>query len=157
MAAPSLNQFQRLVAEAARSAGADVPAEIDPIGLSLEMAGRTARILPHSDDAHAIVEVVAISLEDLEENELARLAVQMLGLNHEARFEHAWTIVLDDNRNLNVTTTVSAFATTGQALIEILYDGIDRASTLSAAVSALIAIPPPASARGMVAGGGIRG
>jgi hypothetical protein len=138
MTAVSLNPFQRWVAGAVREAGAEVPAEIDPLGLSFEAEGRLARIFPHADEHLAVVEVSAIALNGVAEDDVARLAVQLLRLNHEARFEHGWSIVIDDDSRLNVTTTVSVSDTRGNMLAEILYDGIDRAAALSTIVSGLL-------------------
>jgi hypothetical protein len=138
MAEVALNPFQRWIAEAVREAGAQVPAEIDPLGLSFEAEGRVARILPHADEALAVIEVVAISLGDVAESEVERLAVQLLRLNHEARFEHGWSVVIDEGNRLNVTTTLSVADTRGSMLTEILYDGIDRAASLSTIVSGLM-------------------
>jgi hypothetical protein len=134
----ALNSFQRWLADVMRAAGGNVPAQIDPLGLSFEAEGRVARIFPHADDDLAVIEVVASSLDGIAESDLARLAVQLLRLNHEARFEHGWSIVLDDANNLTVTTTVSLSATRENMLAEILYDGIDRATALSTIVAGLI-------------------
>jgi hypothetical protein len=158
MTEAALNPFQLWVADAAREAGAAVPAEIDPLGLAFEAEGRVARILPHADEARAVIEVLAIFLNDLPEEVVVRLAVQLLRLNHEARFEHGWSIVIDDNDRLNVTTTVSLSETRGNMLAEILYDGIDRATSLSTVVSGLISVPASEPATSPTAGAGaIRG
>lgn len=153
-----LNPFQRWVADAMRQAGAQVPAEIDPLGLTFEAEGRVARIFPHADEETAVIEVTAISLDDAPENDLARLAVQLLRLNHEARFEHGWSIVIDDANRLNITTTVSVSATSGNKLTEILYDGIDRAAALSVVFSGLLNAAASDRDTSAVAGvGAIRG
>ena len=131
------NRFQRWIADAAHEAGAAVPAELDPLGLSFEAEGRVVRIFPHADEAHAVIEVTATTADDLAEDSLARLALQLHRLNHEARFEHAWSVVLDDSNRLNVTTTVDVVHTRAKMLTGILYDGIDRAKALSAVVSGL--------------------
>jgi hypothetical protein len=99
-------------------------------------------------------------LDEVAENDLARLAVQLLRLNHEARFEHGWSIVLDDANSLTVTTTVSVSATRENMLAEIVYDGIDRAAALSTVVAGLIDVPAsdPDPEPGLVlAGSAIRG
>jgi len=131
------NRFQRWIADAAHEAGAKLPAEIDPLGLSFEAEGRVVRIFPHADDAHAVIEVTAAALDGLAEGDVGRLAVQLHRLNHEARFEHGWSIVLDDSNRLNVTTTVDVTHRQAKMLPGILYDGIDRAKALSAVVSGL--------------------
>ena len=141
MAAAALNRFQHWVADALRDTGAQVPDEIDPLGLTFEAEGRVARIFPHADDAHAVIEVTAASLDELAEDGLGQLALQLHRLNHEARFEHAWTIVLDDDNGLNVTTTVDVRHTRAKMLAGLLYDGIDRAKALSAVVAGLISVP----------------
>lgn len=136
--------FQRWIAEAARDVGAEVPALTDPLGLTFEAEGHVARVLPHADEALAVIEVMAVSVDGVSEEDAGRLAVQLLKLNHEACFEHGWSIALDGDR-LTVTTTVAVPATGGHALSEILYDGIDRAAALSRVVSGLIDLgaPPP--------------
>jgi len=162
MTTAALNPFQRWIAEAAREVGAAVPDDIDPLGLSFEAEGRVARIMPHADEGLAVVEVAAISLDDIAENDLGRLAVQLHRLNHEARFEHGWSIVIDDSDSLNVTTTVSLADTRGNMLAEILYDGIDRAASLATVVSGLLSAgepePETGATPGMIPGAGaIRG
>jgi hypothetical protein len=155
MAAAALDAFQRWVADVVREAGADVPAEIDPLGLTFEAEGQVVRILPHADDDLAVIEVRGSSLDDISADDRARLAVQLLKLNHEARFEHVWAIVLDDADALAVTTTVSVSATGPNMLAEILYDGIDRATALSTVVAGLIGLPAsdPDPAPGQLAAG----
>jgi hypothetical protein len=154
----SLNPFQRWVAAAAREAGASVPADIDPLGLAFEAEGRIARLMPHADDGLAVVEVAALSLDDMAEDDVARLAVPLLRLNHEARFEHGWSIVIDDGNRLNVTTTIVLADTPGSRLAEILYDGIDRAAALSAIVSGLVNARASEAEPGPIVGAGaIRG
>lgn len=153
-----LNPFQRWLADAVRETGADVPAEIDPLGLTFEAEGRVARIFPHADEALAVIEVTAIALDDVAEDDVARLAVRLLRLNHEARFEHGWSIVLDDDSRLNVTTTVAVADTSGSLLTELLYDGIDRAASLSTIVSGLMsAEPSEPETSAFVTAGAIRG
>jgi hypothetical protein len=136
-AAP-LTPFQQWIADTARAVGAEVPAEIDPLGFAFEAEGRLARVLPHTDEALAVIEVAATSLKDVPDDELAWLALQLLRLNHEARFEHGWSIVIDEGDGVRVTTTVTLSATDGTTLAELLYDGIDRAALLSTVVSGLI-------------------
>ena len=158
MTAAPLNPFQRWIADAAREVGAAVPAELDPLGLAFEAEGRVARVMPHADEALAVIEVMATSLDDIPEDAVRLLAVQLLRLNHEARFEHGWSIVIDDNDRLTVTTTVSLSGTRGNMLAEILYDGIDRAAALSAIVSGLISAGASAPGTSAIAGAGaIRG
>jgi len=137
------NPFQLWLAEAVREAGAKVPGDMDPLGLSFEADGRVARILPHADEDLAVIEVTAIALDDSAEDDVARLAVQLLRLDHEARFEHGWRIVLDDNDRLNVTTTVAVPGTRGNELRDILYDGVERARALSAVVAGLLGAGAP--------------
>jgi hypothetical protein len=135
-----------------------VPNEIDPLGLTFEAEGRVARIFPHADEGLAVIEVTAISLDDVAEDDVARLAARLLRLNHEARFEHGWCIVLDDDSRLNVTTTVAVADTSGSLLAELLYDGIDRATSLSTIVSGLMsAEPSEPETSPFVTAGAIRG
>jgi hypothetical protein len=119
------------------------------------------RIFPHSDEALAVIEVTVLALDDLAEEEVARLAVPLHRLNHEARFEHAWIVVIDDHSGLNVTTTVAVADTRANTLTGILYDGIDRASALTAVVSGILSAaaadpeepePTPASGAGVIRG-----
>jgi hypothetical protein len=44
----------------------------------------------------AVIEVLAAALDGVSEDDAGRLAIELLRLNHEARFEHPWSIVLDD-------------------------------------------------------------
>jgi hypothetical protein len=137
MTTVTLNQFQSWAADAVREAGAEVPAEIDPLGITFEAEGLVARIFPHADEALAVIEVTALSLDDIGKDDVARLALALLRLNHEARFEHGWSVVIDDGNQLNVTTTVAVADTRAGMLGAILYDGIDRAVSLSSIVAEL--------------------
>jgi hypothetical protein len=151
MTTVALTQFQRWAADALREAGAEVPAEVDPLGLTFEAEGRVARIFPHTDEALAVIEVTALSLadiarddvakDDMAKDDMARLALALLRLNHEARFEHGWSIVIDDDNQLDVTTTVAVADTRAGMLGAILYDGIDRAKSLSSVVAELRSAP----------------
>jgi hypothetical protein len=141
MTTAALNRFQRWAADALREAGADVSAETDPLCITFEAEGRVARVLPHADEALAVIEVTVLSLDDIAKEDVPRLALALLRLNHEARFEHGWRIVIDDGNQLNVTTTVAVADIRANVLGTILYDGIDHAKSLSSVVAELRSAP----------------
>ena len=135
---PTLSPFQHWILEAATASGLSVPPHIDPLGIELEAEGHLARVTPHSNDTLAITEVDVCSLADVSEESLAQLAVQLLRINHEARFEHGWQIVLDDDDTIGITTTLSMSATDAETLAMVLVDGIERACALAEVVSGLL-------------------
>jgi hypothetical protein len=149
MADVALNPFQRWVAAAIREAGGEVPAEVDPLGIAFDAEGRVVRLFPHADEALAVIEVTALAVDDVAQGDVARLAVQMHRLNHEARFAHPWSVVIDEHDRLNVTTTV-AVADTGVSLLAgIVHDGLGRAASLATVVAGLLSVPasdPPGRA-----------
>ena len=154
-AAATLTPFQRWITEAMAAAGQPVPPEVDPLGLEFEAEGRMARVIPHADESLAVIEVQACALHELGEEALAALALDLMRLNHEARFEHGWVAVIDDEDWLSVSTTVAVAATLGEALGECLWDGLARATQLQAVAQSLqspevaaVQAPLPAEALG---------
>jgi hypothetical protein len=141
MVTVALSPFQRWVAAAISEAGGEVPAELDPLGIAFEAEDRVVRLFPHADEALAVIEVTAVALEDIAQDDVARLAVQLQKLNHEARLEHSWRVVLDDHDRLNVTTTVAVADTGASLLAEIVRDGIGRAASLATIVTGLLSMP----------------
>ena len=138
MASPDLNAFQQWVADMAEGAGLELPADLDPMGLELEVEGRMARVMAHSDDSLAVVEVDVRSLNEVDDALLGAVGLALLRLNQEARFEHGWAIVLDEDDRLSITTTLVMAQTASQALNEIIADGLDRAVSLQEAVAGMI-------------------
>lgn len=138
MASSDLNAFQQWVADMAEGAGLELPADLDPMGLELEVEGRMARVMAHSDDSLAVVEVDVRSLNEVDDALLGAVGLALLRLNQEARFEHGWAIVLDEDDRLSITTTLVMGQTASQALNEIIADGLDRAASLQEAVAGMI-------------------
>lgn len=141
MSAPpnlELSPFQQWIAQAFQAEGADLPEVIDPLGAEFEAEGRKARVLPHSDDGWAVIEVEVQSIAQLQHGDASRLALDMMKLNHDARFEHRWMIIIDDDDMMSITTQVATAATDANALGEILFDGIERSALLAAAVNGLL-------------------
>ena len=133
-----LNSFQRWVADMAQAAGMQLPSEINPFGLEIELDGRIARVLPHADEALAVIDVEVQSLDGLADGQAAELAMTLLKINQEARFEHGWAIVLDDDEMLSISTTVSMAATAADGLNEWLALGLDRAQALTQAIGGMV-------------------
>jgi hypothetical protein len=138
MAQFELNAFQQWVADMAEGAGIELPAPLDPMGLELEVEGRMARVMAHSDDSLAVVEVDVRSLHEIDDALLGAVGLALLRLNQEARFEHGWTIVLNEDDLLSITTTLMMAQTTSQALNEIIAEGLNRAASLEEAVAGMI-------------------
>jgi hypothetical protein len=118
-----------------------------------------ARILPHTDPGLAVVEVVVEDLADKDEGTLSRLALQLLRLNDEARFEHGWQAVFDADDSLCIYVLISMASTSAEDLAELLGDGIERASLLAEGLQGLLVISSadPASAKSAVTAGIVRG
>jgi|LauGreDrversion4_2_1035121.scaffolds.fasta_scaffold01010_19 hypothetical protein len=144
-----LNSFQRWVADMAQAVGMQLPSHLNPFGLELELDGRITRVLPHTDDAMAVIDVEIRSLGGLADGQAAGLAMTLLRINQDARFEHGWAVVLDDDDMLSISTTVSIAATSAHRLNEWLTEGLDRAQALTQAVAGMI---DPATAQAGAAG-----
>lgn len=131
--------FQQLLVDAFGSAGVDVGDDVDPLGCEFEAEGRLARVIPCRDPGLALIEVEVQPLADVPPGRAHQLAWELMKLNHEARFEHAWTVVIDDDDVLSITTTVPIRAMNGDALAETLFDGVERAAQLGAVAEGLLA------------------
>lgn len=154
MSTSDLTAFQQWVADMAEGAGLELPAPLDPMGLELEVEGRMTRVMSHSEDHLAVVEVDVRSLSDVDDAHLGAVSLALLRLNQEARFEHGWVIVLDDDDLLSITTTVVMAQTASQTLNEIIAEGLDRAASLEQAVAGMID-PAVAALRAGESGGEI--
>ncbi len=138
MSTSDLNAFQHWVADLAKGAGIELPTPLNPLGLELEMESRLAWVMPHRDAGLAVVEVSVRPLHGIDEAHLGAVGLALLRLNQEARFEHGWAIVLDEEDRLSITMTLVMAQTTGQALNEIIAEGLDRAASLEQAVAGMI-------------------
>jgi hypothetical protein len=154
-----LTPFQQWVVKSFGDLGSAPTGAVDPLGLEFESDGRVARILPHTDPGLAVVEVVVEDLADKDEGTLSRLALQLLRLNDEARFEHGWQAVLDADDSLCISVLISMASTSAEDLAELLGDGIARASLLAEGLQGLLVISSadPASAKSAVTAGIVRG
>jgi hypothetical protein len=150
----SLTALQLWLLEAAARAGVERPSEPDPLGLELEFDGYLARVLPHSEERRAVLEIEVRSLAAVNESDLAKLALQMLRLNHDARFEHDWVVILDDEDMLCVSTTIELGLTPPESLGDRLSDGLARARILVTLSDELMGLvnETPASAPGAFPG-----
>ncbi len=122
----------------ARACNIELPEPLDPLGLELKIEGRMARIMAHTDDSLAVVEVDVLGMHNCGDEELGTVSVALLKLNQEARFEHGWAIVLDEQDRLSITSTALMASTSAQALNELVADGLERAQALAEAVSAMV-------------------
>ena len=123
------------------NAGGEVGPDVNPFGLGFEAEGRQARILPHPDPALAVIEVEVQSLADAPRDRAQSLAWELLRLNHEARFEHPWAAIVDDDEVLSLTTTVVMVAMGRDALGAALLAGVEQAARLAVVTEALLAAP----------------
>ncbi len=123
------------------NAGGEVGPDVNPFGLGFEAEGRQARILPHPDPALAVIEVEVQSLADAPRDRAQSLAWELLRLNHEARFEHPWAAIIDDDEVLSLTTTVVMASMDRDALGEALLAGVEQAARLAVVTEALLADP----------------
>jgi hypothetical protein len=140
-AASPLSPFQQWIIAAMANAGGEVGPDVNPFGLGFEAEGRQARILPHPDPALAVIEVEVQSLADVPQDRAQSLAWELLRLNHEARFEHPWAAIIDDDEVLSLTTTVVMASMGRDALGEALLAGVEQAARLAVVTEALLADP----------------
>lgn len=134
----ALNAFQQWLIDAVSSAGVEVGEHVDPLGVEFEAEGRRARIIPHRDPALAVIEVEVLPLADVPPGRAEGLAWELLRLNHDARFEHEWAAIVDDDEMLSITTTVVIDSMRGEALGEALFDGVERAARLAVVAEGLL-------------------
>jgi hypothetical protein len=132
-----LTSFQQWVVRSFADLGTAPTGVVDPLGMEFESEGRLARILPHSDAEQALVEVVVADLADTDESTLSRLALRLLRLNDEARFEHAWQAVLDAEDSLCIYAQIKMASTSAEGLAEVLDEGIARAAMLDEGLKGL--------------------
>lgn len=132
-----LTSFQQWVVRSFAELGTAPTGVVDPLGMEFESEGRLARILPHSDAEQALVEVVVADLADTDESTLSRLALRLLRLNDEARFEHAWQAVLDAEDSLCIYAQINMASTSAEGLAEVLDEGIARAAMLDEGLKGL--------------------
>jgi hypothetical protein len=138
MSIANLTPFQHWIVEIAQANDLPVPDPIDPLGLEFEVEGRLARVTPHSDDALALIEIEVHALTEIGDEQLGNLALQLLRINQEARFEHCWQIVLDDDDIVGISTTVTMATTQPEALASAFDEGLERAKSLGAVVSGFL-------------------
>jgi hypothetical protein len=154
-----LTPFQQWIVNSFTELGTAPAGVVDPLGLEFESDGRVARILPHTDPGLAVVEVVVEDLADKDEGTLSRLALQLLRLNDEARFEHGWQAVLDADDSLCIYVLISMASTSAEDLAGSLDDGMYRAGLLSEVLRGLLSDGPrdPTQATASVTSGMVRG
>ncbi len=137
---PSLNAFQHWILRSFSSLGVEVASEVDPLGLEFESEGRIVRVLPHTDPTLAVLQAEVSSLEGADELSLARIAILMLRLNDEARFEHQWQIVLDADDRLHISLQINISETNAEQLADLLQEGLERAAMLGDSLHELTAL-----------------
>jgi hypothetical protein len=154
-----LTSFQQWVLKSFAELGTAPSGAVDPLGMTFESEGRQARILPHSDAALALVEVEVADLADKDEGMLSRLALVLLRLNDEARFEHSWQAVLDADDILCIYAQISMASTSAEGLADLLDDGIARAAMLADGLQGLsgLGMQDPAAAIETITTGMVRG
>ena len=126
-----LTSFQHWVLKSFADLGSAPTGEVDPLGMEFESDGWQARVLPHSEDELALVEVVVADLATEDEATLARLALLLMRVNDQARFEHSWQATLDADDNLCIYALITMASTSADGLAELLDDGIARAAKLA--------------------------
>lgn len=118
--------FQLLLNEFATSRG--LVTEPSAYGLEFECEGHTVMVVEHPLHAdHLLVEVTVSSLPA---DPPARALALILQINEAARFEHDWTILLDGEQQLTLSSRAPLAGLSGAALEALMADGIGRAQTL---------------------------
>jgi len=125
----------RLLTDLAASQGWTIDEGTEPLGLEITLGERKARLLAHEDEALAIFEIdVAVVPEDRLLSPDFLLALHQV--NHQARFVHSWTAVIDDTDMLVISRTVLAEPVPASQLLGWIEDGLDRVEALEALVRA---------------------
>lgn len=119
--------FHSLVAEFAVSR--NLPFAKDVIGLEFDCENVGVWVMPHpvySD--HALVEATVTVMNHLQQ---AQVAPYLLQVNESARFEHGWTIVMDPEGQVLVSSSLPLQGTTLAEFENALAEGVDQAQALA--------------------------
>jgi len=97
-------------------------------GLEFECEGHTVMVVEHPLHAdHVLAEVTVASLPP---DPPARALALILQINEAARFEHDWTILLDGEQQVTISTRVSLTGLSDAGLEALMADGVTRAQAL---------------------------
>lgn len=108
----------------------------DARGLEFESDGVGVYITQHPLHDHlALLEATVVVFTELEQSRWAPL---MLQINEAARFEHDWSLVMDQAGQVVLFTTLPLAGTTVAQVELALSDGVERAQTFSNMINELV-------------------
>jgi hypothetical protein len=131
--------FQAWILKLIESLGVTPDQQTEPAGFQFETEGRIARVLPHEDPSLAITEVEVLSLLSTDSLQMARVATELMRLNHDARFLHSWQAAFDDDDTLVIWCALRTAEVDLESMADILSDGVERAALLESAVNSILA------------------
>lgn len=130
--------FNELLQDLMRAKGMD-PAQ-GGIGLEFEADGLQVYAVQHP--LHPDRGLVEVALHQLNELDQGRVAPLLMHLNEAARFEHDWTIVMDSEGVVLLSTVAWLPALRAPDLEALMAEGIDRALALQTTLEALLQAQP---------------
>lgn len=154
----SSTAFITLMRNFAVHSGMPALSDEDAFGAEFEVGAHRCRVLPHPGrDDRLLLEVDVQPVgPDGAELEPA-IALLLLRLNGDARFEHDWSICLDNRHHLILSAWREIAQTPPGELEALLVEGIERAESLSAALRAPIPDAPVQAVSPFDSRGSLRG
>ena len=108
----------------------------DARGLEFESDGVGVYITQHPLHDHlALLEATVVVLNELEQSRWAPL---MLQINEASRFEHDWSLVMDQAGQVLLFTTLPQAGTTVAQVEQSMTDGVERAQSMSNMINELV-------------------
>lgn len=129
--------FQTFLQDFAQSKG--LSSGDHSIGLEFECEGHSVTLIQHPQQDHRLIADVSVTI--LSANPPAQQLALLLQINEAARFEHDWTIVLDGNQQVSLSTSANFSAMSVAALETLMLDGVERAQLLQIMLTQLLDVP----------------
>ena len=129
--------FEVLLQEFAASKGMEMDA--NSFGLEFECEDVQVFVLQHP--LHEDRVLCEVRVAALDEEPGAAVLSLLLQINEAARFEHDWTIVMDGDLEVSLTTTAFLQGMNVAGLEALMLDGVERAQVLKGMLQEVMAAP----------------
>lgn len=120
-------QFDSLLQAFFKSKGMET--EESSLGLQFESEGIDILVVQHP--LHEDMALIEATVSLIDTQQQAQLGPLLLQLNEVARFEHNWSIVMDERGQVSLSTSAPVAKIAVSELENLIADGIERAQTLA--------------------------